>query len=415
MINSIKERNRFVLYILPLLAFSCMPPVLACLFSLFLFVRKQQKVWGIFSLMFFVLILSYNFYSIDNCSRYENTKLELIELIPSGDYLTILAKWLISTFNVQFSFVIYLYVLAAYLMLCISLNRVWNKKWTLAVVSLVVSTMSLRYSLDLLYYTLAVNLALIFLSKQNLSKYKFLLLIALVYFIHPGFLMVLLPSVLISYTYNKGTKLYIFSLLIIFCTTYLLSKVTLPATGIQMLDLLVGQFNDYMDPDNYWGKRSASSSLTSGLSYILIYIILPLFYFILFTLTVRYRNVIKSKRIIALFQSALIFYPNFISYNTMTERILLVMSILSVFVMIILNKVGVKFLRLQYIACLCSILFLFNAYKASGAVYLHNVFKDDSYQSIRNRSYYAPSIMLMSFRQFGYSNEFLDKNIEIKY
>ena len=104
--------------------------------------------------------------------------------------------------------------------------------------------------------------------------------------------------------------------------------------------------------------------------------------------------------------------PNFWNYVTITERLMVVLSLTSILCLIMLQQ-EYK-IQTKYIAYICVFIFGFHTFRAS-RMDLHGVFYRNSYQEIQKRSYYIPSILLFNFDTWGYSNEFMNKNSQFKH
>ena len=202
------------------------------------------------------------------------------------------------------------------------------------------------------------------------------------------------------------------TLILIYCIYFILSRATVSAVGIPVIDVVLSAFSSYTS-DSYWGMRNGATSI-SGISYTIMYYIVPGIYFMLFIISVLKVDKIRSKFLLAVFQSAMMMYPNFINYVTFTERTLLVLSITFILLALIIFKETLNF-SIKWIVLYCLLIFTFTCWKGSGAVRLSNVFEPSSYTVVKSHSYYLPSILLLDYRSYGFSDEFLKQNTHITF
>ena len=393
------------------------PPIVSCCLSLYFFLRYKQTNYLIPFAFYFVLFLTYNFFSIDNLGRFRRATRFISEDWYLGDPLTNLMRVGMQWADLQCSFFFFLYILAVYVLFLKTLEHctMQAKDWPFFVIF--VTTLSFRNSMDLLYYCLSVVFGVWFITrKDTLTLFNFCLLIPLTYLLHPGFLIILLPALglywAIKQDLNGNMRIYYWALLGIFVFYWILSRVgSIPLMGVPVIDSVTMMFKSYTSV-GYWGIRTSS---ISGISYTIMYYIVPLIYFFIFLVSLRYRAIIRQPLVLAIFQTALLMYPNFINYVTLTERTLLVLSITSVLTLLMLVDTKKINLTIQHIVLYCVLIFLFTSFKGTGAVQLRNVFRAGSYQEIRNRSYFLPSFMLLDYKNYGYSDSFLKENRHITY
>ena len=395
-----------------------LPPFFSMLYTLFCFIKEKNTKFGILFIFFAVLFLTYNFFSIDNTARI----LQAIDVFKPGvwyigDPLTNFMGLGITTINMQASLFYFIYISCLYFFWLKTIESIVHNKFTTHIIVIFITTISLRYSLDLLYYCLAVTFALYFFTrKTKFNALKFLGCFVCIYILHPGFFLVLIPALVLAYSMKTKKWIYYASMVTIYLIYALLaSGLTIENTGIFFIDLAMNAFSKYTS-DGYWGIRTEESAIV-GYSYTFIYYIVPSIYAIVFFLSVKYSKRIENKFILAIFQTAMIFYPNFINFVTLTERDLLTLSISAIAAsLMIVNVVKNKrFIKVGTVTLFCTLLFSFSSTIGGEAVFLHNVFKEDSYQAIQKRSYYMPSFMLLNYERYGYSNDFIIENRDIKF
>lgn len=418
--NNILKDRRVGDVMLIMLIGMILPPFFSTLYAFYMTTKYRRKEYGIAFIFFFVLFLTYNFFSIDNIGRHLGaTGYFYDELWFLDDPLTSLMHWGITNLSLQSSHFFFLYIFLVYFLLFTIFSKSVDDKINVKLMLIFILAISLRSSMDLLYYCLSVAFAFWFISNKKYKLVNILLLIVVVYLLHPGFLLLLLPSMGLylgmSLSMNNRKYIYWASLLIVYVFSYILSHTTfLNETGIPILDEIFGSYNSYVD-DGAWGQRSGNRAI-SGITYTIAFYIVPFIYFIAFMFSVKYYALLKNKEVLSVFQTAMLFYPSYINFVTLSERNLLVLSISFVLVLLMLMEVKapqLKFLSLDAILSYCILIGAFNFIKMDGAVKLYNVFRTDTYVEVRNRSYYMPSILLFDYGSFGYSNEFINKNTYI--
>lgn len=399
-----------------------LPPFFSTLYAFYMTTTYKRKEYGIVFIFFFVLFLTYNFFSIDNVGRHlAATDYFYDDLWFLGDPLTSLMHWGITNLSLQSSHFFFFYIFLVYFIWFKTFSKNVNTTLNIRIMLVIILTLSLRSSMDLLYYCLSVMFAFWFISNKKYNIGNIILIIVVVYLLHPGFLLLLLPSIGLylgmNLSMNNRKYIYWASLLIVYVFAYVLSHTSfLTDTGIPILDEIFGSYNSYVG-DGAWGQRSGDRAI-SGYTYTIAFYVIPLFYFVAFLFSVKYYALLKNKKILSVFQTAMLFYPNYINYVTLSERNLLVLSVSFILVLLMLMEIKsphLKFLSIDLILTYCILIGTFNFFKMDGAVKLNNIFKTDTYVDVKNRSYYMPSILLLDYESYGYSNEFINKNTYITF
>ena len=415
----IKQRNNLSL-ILAILVGLVLPPIISMAISLFLLFKLNDKRFIYSILIYIVLYLTYKFFSIDNIGRFQATiNYESTQLFFE-DTLTSLMYWGIVYMKLECSHFFYLYILLIYVFFYKTLDKCVNK-WYPAIIFILIMGISLRYTIDLLYYTLSLSFCLFYITNKKASKvFDYVILIIVVYLLHPGVLLILLPAIFIynimHVALKQKTWIYYLSVISVFVLYYLLAHnpITI-STGIPFIDAVLSMFSNYTG-DQYWAKRSGTTEI-SGITYTITYYIIPFIYYLLFFYTVINWKKFSNKYILSIFQVSMLLYPNFINYVTLTERTLLVISVSGILTcasMIHDCRINNK-LYFNILAGACSLIFLFNITKCSGAIMLKNVFKEGSYEQIQLSSLYTPSIVLFNYNTSGFSDDFLIHNTDIRF
>lgn len=406
------------LWVLIIVVGMLFPPIVSIVLSLVIFYVYKDSNYLIPFAVFFVLFLTYNFFSIDNIGRFNDVYSRFEEEFwYLGDPLSNLMRFGVRNFNLQCSHFFYSYILLVYLFFLNALKQCHSGKWDICLLLIFVATISLRNSMDLLYYCLATTFMCYYITrKESFSIFNYLILIAIIYLIHSGLLIILLPAICLNYIikiiHSNKKWLYYLTLILIYCLYFTLSKTTVSTVGIPFIDSGLSAFSSYTS-DGYWGIREGATSIT-GISYTIMYYIIPGIYFLLFIISVLKIEKIRTRFLVAVFQTAMLMYPNFINYVTLTERTLLVLSITFILLSIVLFKEIFNF-TIKWIALYCLLIFTFTTWKGSGAVRLSNVFEPSSYNIVQTHSYYMPSLLLLDYKHFGYSDDFLKQNTHITF
>lgn len=386
-----------------------LPPFISTIFSFIKFLNYRNKSTAVLFIIFFTLYLSYNFVSVDNSLRFFSAeKISDYSNWYEGDPLTYLIH-LGNQIHISSSSFFYLFTLTIYLFWYYSYRNIRKdlKKWDIIIL---ITAVILRNAIDLSYYTLSLTFLIFYVTKKShITIWDYIIIIIIIFLLHPGVLMVFLPSILLYYIIqNRSTALYYLYLVSLFILTANLQNI-IPITGISIIDNIGNAYSHYTSTDNKWGVREDN---LSGMTYFIQYYVIVSLHFIIFIFTIIKRNKIKNKFILSIFQTTIVMLPNFWNYVTITERLMVVLSLTSILCLIMLQQ-EYK-IQTKYIAYICVFIFVFHTFRAS-RMDLNGVFNKNSYQEIQQRSYYIPSILLFNFDTWGYSNEFMNKNSQFKY
>ena len=395
-----------------------LPPIISMVLSLFYAYQNKDKNYLIPFSIFFVLFLTYNFFSIDNIGRlnfvYSTYGQELWYL---GDPLSNIMRYGVRALNLECSHFFYIYILFVYLFFFKTLKQCYDGQWNIDLFLIFVTTISLRNSIDLLYYCLSTAFMCYYITrKDKFSILNYFLLIIVVYLLHPGLLIILLPAICLNFSIkliiNNRKWFYYISLIVIYFIYFFLAKTSVTSVGIPVIDSVLSAFSAYTS-DSYWGVRDASTAI-SGISYMIMYYVIPGIYFILFIVSILKINKMKKTFLVAVFQAAMLMYPNFMNYVTFTERTLLVLSITFILLLVMIYKDTLR-ISIKWVVLYCLLIFIFTSYKGAGAVRLNNVFEQGSYTAIKTRSYYMPCALLFDYHNWGYSDEFVRTHTHVTY
>ena len=278
-----------------------LPPIISMVLSLFCAYQNKDKNYLIPFSIFFVLFLTYNFFSIDNIGRFNYVYSSYSqELWYLGDPLSNIMRYGVRALNLECSHFYYIYILSVYLLFFQTLKQCYDGRWNIDLFLIFVTTISLRIAIDLLYYCLSTVFMCYYITrKDRLSVLNYILLVVIVYLLHPGLLIILLPAICLNFSIksikNNKKWLYYISLIIIYFIYFFLAKTSVTSVGIPIIDTVLSSFSAYTS-DSYWGIRDASTAI-SGISYTIMYYLIPGIYFILFIVSILSINKIQKTKV----------------------------------------------------------------------------------------------------------------------
>lgn len=398
-----------------------LPPIVSVILMLCLYRYYKKTCYGVLAAIFFSLFLSYNFFSIDCCGRY-NMAMETFgeDAWYLGDPLTNLMRWGVRHSALQCSNFFLVYLALIYIFWFLTLRQCYSRRNSNLFIFFFLTVVWYRNSMDLMYYTLSLVFALFLVTrKDKMPPLEIVAMVVVCYLLHPGVLIILLPAIGLYYVLgfsNKTGKLWIYylTLAVLYLLFMQLSHFTATSIGVPIVDAMLDSFSSYTS-DQAWGSRQGDKAI-AGITYTIIFYVIPLFYLLLGILLLKHLNNLRQRFVVAVFHAALLFYPSFLDFVTLTERCLVILSITSILCALVLAENTSCWLRVKHIAAYCVLIFFFNFSKGAGSILLQNVFRANSdYQAIRNRSYYLPSCVLIDYADFGYSDDFLKSNINITF
>ena len=143
------------------------PPVISMSISLLLSYSYKNYQYLIPFTVFFVLFLTYNFFSIDNINRFFSTSIYYNPAEPLiSDPLNKVLYFCRKTLGWQSSHFFYLLILAIFIFYLKTISKFLDNKWSIAAVIIFLIGINYRYAIDLLYYTLALMLSLFYKVDQ---------------------------------------------------------------------------------------------------------------------------------------------------------------------------------------------------------------------------------------------------------
>lgn len=404
--NYLNKREQ--IFPLNLIICCILPNFIGVLYSSYIYYKEKSTKYAILFLSCFVLFLTYNFYSVDNTLRYIRAVkgLDIVDIL-NGNPLDYVLGYILDYTPLQSSHVFYVYILTIYICWYFIIKEEQKKNKLHTFIILLIFSISIRYVIDLLYFTMSIIITLLLLIKNenNFKSYHYILLFILAYLIHPGVFIILAPSLCIHYAMNLNNKrVYYLSLFLVYIIGLILSSIKFQQTGIPVLDSVFETFNNYTS-EGKWGIREDK---LEGYTYTILFYIIPIFHYCIFYMGLKNYKALKFRYPLCIFQSACLLYPSMFSFVTLTERILLTMMISSCLILYQLSNIR-KIKRL-YVNTIVTLIFIFNFFKCSYPIFLDGIFKRGTYESIQLRSYYTPSVLLIDYKDFGFSDQFIKNN-----
>lgn len=393
-----------------------LPPFFSTILALYKFYNHKNIRYGLLLCMFGVLFVMYNIYSVDNVLRLWNAYDKYsTDLWYMGDPLTNLIRNSLS-YGLGCSTFFYIYIISIYIFWLYTLKNTTHY-FTKSIVIIFVFGMILRNAVDLVYYTLSLTATLYLVSKKEVEVRDYLYIIPLVYILHPGFFIILVPSIFLYYIIKKQNNFLYFSYsTLLFIIFFLFNKIQITNTGIALFDNLIESFKLYTDAENKWGAQEKN---ITGFWYFLKYYGMATWYMIIYFYTFKYRYKLPQKHIIAIFQTAIIALPNLWNFVTLSERIMTVLSLTSWLCLIQLQSINNNFninnflKKGNYLALISIIIFTLNLFKFT-PIRIDRIFRNNNYMEIKQRSFYVPSILLFNQEEFGFSDSFVKQNTTLQ-
>ena len=275
---------------------------------------------------------------------------------------------------------------------------------------ILIFSLILKNWLDLTYSTLASSIAVFFGTIKNKKFLYFILFFVLVFFIHPGVIMVFLPAAILYFLYKKHFNLSAQLFLIIYAIfTFLLFNAEL-VFSFEKDSLLYGIYNRfvrYVDQQNIWGGIGLEMSFLGyfNIAFTCVFIFVSMF------VSFKHRNLLKYNFSYSLLIVGSIALMNSISLWTLRERffiICIMASVINYTFLIVNNRFSFKYKNIL----VYSLIVLYTL-----PIWFHRktreiIFRDvEATYDISLRTLYVPSILLITdVEDFGYSDKFIISN-----
>ena len=263
--------------------------------------------------------------------------------------------------------------------------------------------------MNLTYFTFATVFSLFFMEKYKSKYIMYIPVIFVAYLMHPGILLVLLPSIPLYYLFiREKYKIVIFYLVAYYVFLNILfgHGIELSSSNLIVANL-IDSFNAYTSEDSIWGKNVRYLGLKGDAFDFLqtVLFLLVLYY------TVKNIEKIKGYVSVSFFLIALVTLVNVLDFYTFSERVRIVITLSSLVVVSILYFNNLLPQRVRFaLASLTALQFVF-----SNILFVqprHDLFSN-AYTSydISVRAAYVPSLFLVTgIHTFGFSDSYLLKN-----
>lgn len=389
-----------------------LPPIFSLILSTVkLFEKRGSRNVLIFSFSFFYsLFLTYLTPHYDTIQRFWDFSGQNDQISLDFDPLSILASFLIHNLPIQSFHLFFLFYFAIILLNARSFleNNILSNFSILIAITIIY----FRNIGDITYYTLAVSVCLYFASKNVIQIWKLVILILVVYLIHPGLLLILLPGIVLFYLLKrKYYKLSIIYLIIFFVITYRVFTITEPIGGVsnEFINQFISLFNSYVTSEGQWGRRTNLSNLSEGLRLNIFTSIVKILMLLVCYALFRFRKQIENMFVLSIYIISLILYFTANGLYTINERVIVTNVILGAYLLVpILEQYKNQALKKNY-SVLVVVIFFFslNIYNPPREVIFYDT--NSSYE-ITTRAFYVPSFVLIFYDNMGYSDEYLRKN-----
>lgn len=390
------------------LLFLLLPPLFSCIISLYFALKTKTKKAIFFFFIFYITCLAYAYPNYDTMLRFWSIHYNEATSFIEGDPLNNLISYFNNYIDSYYFFYIYwiFTIIFFYKLITISPNKL-----STIIIIICIFGITLTNLMNLTYFTLSTTFALYFLEKYKLHFTKYLLIICVAYLLHPGILMILIPTIPLHILLKKELyKLSFLYLILLFVILHIIFNAT--AININHNDnILVSNvtkgFEIYTNTDSVWGGLSRDFGLKGILWKIEQY---TLFIITLFFI-VKNLNKINTCTSTAFFLTALITLINVHKFYTFTERtsIVLTLSAYSIYTLLYLKNLLSKKINLL-ISTLIVAQFI-----TSALLFVQprkHLFKDiTSSYNISTRIGYIPTILLITdIHDLGFNDSYLYRN-----
>lgn len=400
--NTIQEQRLNVYYIILLL----LPPFFSCVISLFILFKVKKLKALLFFGFFYIICLTYMYPTYDMMLRFWNIHYADFTSIMEGDPLSYLASCFSKYLDAYYFFFIYCIAVIILYYKAISFNQ---NNISLFIIVLCIFGLTLTNLMNLTYFTFSTVFTLYYMEKYKSKYVLYIPLIFMAYLLHPGILLVFLPSIVLYFLLkNAKYKLAILYIIVYFVFLRILFQSTLAInSNILFLTNIADSFNNYTSEDSVWGKNIRNLGLRGDIFDIIQYVISVLILYLVI------KNIRKINTYIStsFFIIALVTVVNVYGFYTFSERMRIVAIISSLIIVSLLyiknllpniiRKTLVILIILQFL--ISNILFV----QPRNELFIN---EHTSYD-ISIRVAYIPSILLVTnINNFSFSDSYLFNN-----
>lgn len=401
--NIIQEQRLNVYYIILLL----LPPLFSCIISLYILFKVRKLKTLLFFGFFYTLCLTYIYPTYDTMLRYWRIHSIHFISIMDDDPLSYLASIFSEYLDAYYFFFIYWIATIILFYKAISFNR---NNIPLYVIIISIFGLTWNNFMNLTYFTFATVFSLYFMEKYKEKYVLYIPFIFIAYLLHPGVLMVFLPSILLHYLLkNEKYKLAILYVVVCFVFLRMLFGSMLAINSNNLfVSNMVDSFNSYTSEDSVWGKNIINLGLKGS--------IFDLIQYILFVIILYYviKNIRKINTYIStsFFIIALVAIVNVYGFYTFSERMRIIAIISS---LIIVSLLYMNKLLHNIIIRRALIILIILQFFISNILFIHpnrDLFiREYTSYDISIRVAYIPSFLLVTnIHTFSFSDSYLYNN-----
>lgn len=377
-----------------------------------LWVKKDAKSLYIY-LFLYIVILAYWCPTYDTMGRFGAT-LNQIEFSDffNGDPLLKIVTFLNPIIDAYYCFAfIWFFGLLFFYKACVQAYGKESKFPTIMIIVLLFGV-NVTYICSLTFYTISATFSLYFFEKYSNKYLRYVPLLFISYFLHPGVLMIVPAALCLHYLYNKDYNV----LAIVFVVGYyiifhMIMNSSLPLfydlLEVNQMDGVLNSFNNYTSDASEWGQNFRDFGIKGVLWDFMLY----MFFSVVALLSVISFKRIKRDFSFACFVIGIVVLINVYGFYTMTERTTIFTYFSALITLIAITKENkVKTFVLNFVMSLVVSLY-FLAFMVFPQPRKH-FFKDyvDSY-FVSGMTFIIPNVLTtFDLHHFGFSDAYLDEN-----
>ena len=364
--------------------------------------KKNLYLWGIF----YIIALSLIYPNYDTMLRFWNVQNHSTSSFFEGDPLTNLIRLFSPIIDCYYFFILY-WILTLFLFYESIIKK---ERLNLFISCLVFFGLSLTNLMNLNYFTFATCFSLYSFEKYKERYFYLILVIIISYLLHPGILMVLMPSVCLYFLFKREMFIYaIFYCILFYIFCHILFhgyELNVPTDFVFLTDL-TKSFDNYTNLDNVWGGLGMSIGIKHKLWNLCLWIIFIITGYYAFR---NYRRIFKNV-CFSYFIISIILLLNVIHLYTMSERIKIVAIISACSLLALLDKDE----RLSSLIKSVVSIVLIGQFFLSAIAFPHpraDLFKEpfSSYEVTSNGIIVPSFLLVFDVHHFGFNDEYLKLN-----
>lgn len=400
--KNIQEASLNRYYIILLL----LPPLASSVISLYMLFKTKKLKALLFFGFFYTISLTYIYPTYDTMLKYWSIhKMDFISILY-GDPLSNLAYFFNDYIDVYYFLFIYWLIIIVLFYKSLSFN---SKYIPTFIIILCIMGLTWTNFMNLTYFTFATIFSLYYMEKYKSRYFLYIPLLFIAYLLHPGILLVFLPSILLYYLLKKER----YKMVILYLAAYSIflsilfgSVIDIKTNNLFILSI-TDAFNAYTSEDSVWGKNIRDLGLKGDVFDI---IQASLFIIILFYVI---KNIRKIKDYIAtsFFIIALVSLINVLGFYTFSERIRIVaiFSALIITSLLYIKKLLSEKIQLVLIGLIIIQFIMSNLLFVQPR---QDLFMNEytSYDISARVAYIPSCLLVMDIHDFAFSDVYLFKN-----